>query len=322
MSLTNQEYGDPVSSPLNNSRSKLTYSFSKATRFKAPAKSQCNVICYELPPTKSKRAPSFGYGSRHRIIRKEQSPPPGAYNPTESLKRISKSKAFTFGISREAYKKVYVNNSSCIDFSLPGPGTYPTTEYIGREGQRSTLKPKLPLSFLQVREKSPGPCAYSALSGIHPQGKYASSKHKNSLAKVFDPVRSKRFSSVVKNACPGPGAYGSFNGITGQGDYYLSTMQSTHVIRFLKGNRNNTVAAPSRVQTPGPGSYRIPSDFGYIEDRPSFKKFANKTIVWGKQFQKREERPQTKNSKLGESQSLAGIQSLPHFKNLPEKTQL
>jgi len=111
----------------------------------------CGKICYELPATRSRRAPSFGYGRREQMTKKgntifitviESSPPPGTYNPIESLKRVLPSRAYTFGISREAYQKVFSKQNTISDPSVPGPGAYPVYRYVGREGRKPTLKGK------------------------------------------------------------------------------------------------------------------------------------------------------------------------------------
>ena len=67
-------------------------------------------------------------------------PPPGTYNPIEALKRTSPSKAISFGISRDAYLKVFCKGSPTPDLTIPGPGTYPVVRYFGREGRKTTLK--------------------------------------------------------------------------------------------------------------------------------------------------------------------------------------
>ena len=72
----------------------------------------------------------------------ESSPPPGSYNPIESLKKVRPSKAFSFGISREAYRKVFSKQNTIPDPSVPGPGTYPVYQFVGKEGRRPTIKGK------------------------------------------------------------------------------------------------------------------------------------------------------------------------------------
>ena len=60
---------------------------------------------------------------------------------------------------------------------------------------------------------------------------------------------------------PGPGAYDPADNY--QGTYILSTIKNNGVRKFGTEKRMNR-RTPS-LQTPGPGSYRPPSDFGYVE---------------------------------------------------------
>lgn len=82
---------------------------------------------------------------------------------------------------------------------------------------------------------------------------------------------------MLKQRAPGPGAYEPGDGISAKGRYFLSTMQSSKAPHFLKGPRD-TSTSPSRVSTPGPGSYRVPSDFGYGQEE-SIEEKANKTMA-------------------------------------------
>lgn len=130
------------------------------------------------------------------------------------------------------------------------------------------------IGFVEKRPRSPGPCAYNTVLTINPIGKYAVSHYKNSLARAFDPACSKRFASMpprltfvatLKQRAPGPGTYAPKDGISAQGDYFVSTMKSSKAQHFAKGPRNASLATASRTSTPGPGSYRVPSEFGYYE---------------------------------------------------------
>ena len=71
------------------------------------------------------------------------SPPPNTYDPIEALHKVSPNKSFSFGISREAYKKVYDKKHPSPDLSIPGPGTYPVTCYLGRFTRTTTFKGRI-----------------------------------------------------------------------------------------------------------------------------------------------------------------------------------
>ena len=48
--------------------------------------------------------------------------------------------AFSFGLSREHYKKVYLKENMQTDPCVPGPGRYIIAPVIGREGQNVSIK--------------------------------------------------------------------------------------------------------------------------------------------------------------------------------------
>ena len=63
------------------------------------------------------------------------SPSPDSYRAKSDFEGpniMSNSRAFTFGISREAYDKVYVPSQKIsLDASIPGPGKYELYSTIG-----------------------------------------------------------------------------------------------------------------------------------------------------------------------------------------------
>ena len=50
------------------------------------------------------------------------SPAPCSYNLKSEFSQAPGNKAFSFGIAREAYSKVYIKESPPIDKAIPGPG--------------------------------------------------------------------------------------------------------------------------------------------------------------------------------------------------------
>lgn len=87
--------------PLNNSPSKLGYSFARLDRFILPP-ANCPRTCYEENSKLSKRATSFGYGERSDFTKTyTSSPPVTKYNPETLMFMTRKpSNGKTFGISR------------------------------------------------------------------------------------------------------------------------------------------------------------------------------------------------------------------------------
>ena len=103
-----------------------------------------------MPTIRSKRAPSFGIGWKTPIVNMstagykslDQVPSPGLYNALEAAKKIQPHKAFSFGVSRAAYSKVFLRHHPTYDPSIPGPGTYASKTQIGQGGLKCSLKPK------------------------------------------------------------------------------------------------------------------------------------------------------------------------------------
>ena len=62
---------------------------------------------------------------------------------------------------------------------------------------------------------------------------------------------------------PGPGHYPVYPGISKSGIYFLSKFRSSLCRTF--GARCSDTSLSHKTQTPGPGTYRVPSDFGYAE---------------------------------------------------------
>lgn len=115
----------------------------------------------------------------------------------------------------------------------------------------------------------PGPGAYVNKEAIehNPIGQYHLSNHRNSKAKAFNPPRSRRFYKSTSDA-PGPGVYKPQNDLSNEGKYVLSKNVSNGQRKFLDGRRLSfTEIMARRSFTPGPGSYRSPSEFGQYDQR-------------------------------------------------------
>ena len=76
--------------------------------------------------------------------------------------------------------------------------------------------------------------------------------------------------SNIEDKVPGPGSYNySSLEISPDGNYFLSRMQSAKCHKFGRDTRltfkNRSKSNNSWTLAPGPGSYRVPSEFGYYE---------------------------------------------------------
>jgi len=185
--------------------------------------------------------------------------------------RTPKGKAFSFGISFQAYERVYSKNNKSPDRCTPGPGTYNLPQSVGKDGLHYTLKPRLNTSQLRLSKDMPGPGTYETPTTTSKTGNYFNSKFRNSKAKVFDPSRSKRFSDYPKNALkgsPGPGTYNPKTEISRNGDYFVTQYKSSLCRTFYHYNRDTMPVNNQKKTIPGPGMYRLPSDFGYCDKKP------------------------------------------------------
>ena len=111
-------------------------------------------VSYDLPSLFSKRATSIGFG-RRTVMEKSRKgtsspelskyidgvPGPGSVDLRGAFDQGSpRVKAFSFGLSREHFNKVYIKENPVADVSVPGPGQYKIPHIVGREGQNVSIK--------------------------------------------------------------------------------------------------------------------------------------------------------------------------------------
>mmetsp|Transcript_23051 Transcript_23051/g.22805 ORF Transcript_23051/g.22805 Transcript_23051/m.22805 type:complete len:301 (+) Transcript_23051:6-908(+) len=266
MSIIVSTPGQIASAPTNRSTAKQQWSFSKASRFSALKPTEAHF--YSIPPAFDKRSASIGYGTKSDFTKErgQGNPDPSAYNlPSDFDNKKPFGLAYSFGISREACEKRYVEGHFKADPSVPGPGTYPITSKIGQEGRKFTFRPRTSiLDEMFNSRKSPGPGAYDPKSEVE-KGRYTLSTFKNAGITTFSPLSSPRFPKDQKNGLPGPGAYYNSEDFLKSG-YYLSKFQSPGNRAFPISNRDSSPTS-GFWDTPGPGSYRLPSEFGYYESK-------------------------------------------------------
>jgi len=152
----------------------------------------------------------------------------------------------------------------------PGPGAYDTRE-TNKVARSYSFRPRTQVESLVSPRFVPGPGNYTITPTIDPKGKYSISKYKGSGATLFSPARSKRFYDL-KDGYPGPGAYESTNALKGDGSYFVSKFQSSFCRTFSHGMRKNATTGSINTETPGPGSYKLPSEFGHYETAQHSKK--------------------------------------------------
>ena len=228
------------------------------------------------------RATSFGYGIRADFAKRDRSPPPNTYTLSSDFNAKSqKGKVFSFGICREAYAKVYIKANPMRDPALPGPGTYEVRETPGKEALKYTMRPKTTNIEQLNFSKVPGPGSYEVLPGISPRGNHFFSKFVSSCATTFNPPRSKRFCELCMTSYlyilakearlnPGPGHYPPTEATTKTGIYFVSKFKNSGCRRFGSEFRDTLSERGTFVSTPGPGTYRAPSEFGHYQAQDKY----------------------------------------------------
>jgi hypothetical protein len=105
--------------------------------------------------------------------------------------------AWTFGISRAYYEKVYYDTNKMLDKNVPGPGKYNCGRPFGSEAYKFTMRGKSEDKKLSAQSKVPGPGEYPCLA-LKPDGKYPLSKFKNMTNICFGANKAQRFNYNCK----------------------------------------------------------------------------------------------------------------------------
>jgi len=96
-----------IASPINKSKAKQTYSFSKGLRFEEIKLQGSKTFSYELPTMKNRRSTSMGYGKKFDFIIKHINKKTPFYDlPSEFNHQKPTTPAFSFGIGRKFYDRV------------------------------------------------------------------------------------------------------------------------------------------------------------------------------------------------------------------------
>jgi hypothetical protein len=99
-----------IHSPINTSKGKSTFSFSKGSRFDEIKLKGSKTLYYELPMMKNERYTSMGYGKKYDFVIKHINKRAPFYDlPSEFNLKKPTTPAFSFGIGREYYDKVIYN---------------------------------------------------------------------------------------------------------------------------------------------------------------------------------------------------------------------
>lgn len=237
-------------SPLNNSPTKMMYSFSKASRFPRYQKSLSTSAIYNLPSLRITRGTSLGYGSKYDFFKAARKNTPGFYNIKSDFDLTNPhGPSFSFGMGRD---KMLAKK----DLNTPGPGKYMVSKVFGSNAPKISLKGhKLETKFSKYKWNTPAPNAYNFKFEMNPQGKFLCSKYKNVVSCDFGSNRSARFKYKVKEG-PSPAQYNLY-GLNG--NIFESRFRSNPAYSMSMRLRKSV---DSRNFFPGPGAYNAFSIFG------------------------------------------------------------
>jgi len=148
--------------------------------------------------------------------------------------------------------------------------------------------------ILDHKDTIPGPGKYDIPSSINETGKYFYWKFKGSGAvKISQDRKSKgRIGSLfnIDTSIPGPGKYEVPEGLNKTGQYFLSKYSSSKSTTFGKSPKSKTNLSKIpyifliilALDTPGPGSYLLPSEFGvYVSIKAPESSNAAKSKTFG-----------------------------------------
>ena len=219
--------GDAISkSPLNNSKSKMLYSFSRAPRFSDPSKKVDHQM-YDISKWRSPRTTTLGYGTKFDFTKENKDKCQNFYNVSKDFNpKTSEAPSYSFGLGRSHFEKVYCETNKMLDKNVPGPGIYNYLKPFGQNSVKYSMSFRQEDKGIKSKSKEPGPGEYKII-GMNPSGKYPSSNFQNTANINFGNYTEKRFNYTIKDKNPGPGEYNIKWLIDGKGFNYISKFRST-----------------------------------------------------------------------------------------------
>jgi hypothetical protein len=273
---TPQEIHD---NPANNSPSKALFGFPRAARF-LPSKlnSSCNETFYDTQDSfvMKNKGYSMPRGKRHSITRFDHKfiPGPNAYNPIIETIGCNRGKGISFGVSREKISQLSINPHLKEIGEMPGPGSYtPTLPKSTRTiGFRIRTK-----SRGSENDENLGPGRYDIFSTFDPNRSIFNSKYHNVKGVVIPRLKTNQGQTFFQSRPnkeglqltekpfreinPSPQRQ-DFNSLCGSGYQVNSKYSHSRYTTFAKSNRKTQF---EKSIAPGPGTYKIPSDFGIYQ---------------------------------------------------------
>ena len=204
-----------------------------------------------------KRSAGIGFGTKFDFTKLNPNKAPFSNNKSDFAPDSKNSPRWTFGESREKFKKVFLEHDKNTDPLNPGPGNYHVIPVFGEDAKKFSISSRVQIS--NKSSQSPGPGAYK-VTATNADGKYFDSRVRNSTSILFGLSKSKRDFVGVNNITPGPGAYkfdsliDANGGRTNYNSKYRSPMAKSITGKIPDNSKDKNV--------PGPGQYTIFSEFG------------------------------------------------------------
>ena len=152
-----------------------------------------------------------------------------------------------------------------LDKNVPGPGKFDITKPFGFEASKFSMVGKGLDPSRRKNKNEPGPGDYKLIS-INKEGKYPLSNFRNTSNISFSLSKEKRFNYDSKNKVPAPNRYDIKSLIDGKGFIFSSKFKSANASSIV-GKGKDISTKFTNYKTPGPGSYRLFSEFGIYEGK-------------------------------------------------------
>lgn len=135
----------------------------------------------------------MGYGTKYDFTKANKDKTAPYYNMKSDFDpKKPEHQAYTFGIGRHFYEKVYCEASTFGDKAIPGPGNYNYLKPFGTESLRYTMRGKGSGKDIASSAKVPGPGEYPIVN-MNARGRYPLSQNKNATGICWSSSRAKRF---------------------------------------------------------------------------------------------------------------------------------
>ena len=249
----------------NASPTKFMYSFARAERF--PPLKRCGKSdkFYTLPSVRMNRTAGFGFGTKYDFTKSQN-----LTTEFGNLKRDFdignlKGLKFSFGIGRDAYRKVYCPGYKNEDKNIPGPAKYQIRKELGSDSPKYSMRSLCGgRSWTNKNINTPAPGTYRPVVKINDKGRYPVSNISNIKVSNFGLSQSNRFDYYKSNNLPGPDTY-RFKSLMGK--IYNSKFRSGHLITMSPKFK----FIDARDKYPGPVQYIRFSEFGILVSKNARK---------------------------------------------------